>query len=190
MVERDIVHAKLTELRAELERQRVPITVLPGNEVRLESARFFYDAMEAGKFCYLADDPRFLLLEQAWEGFCPDTLDIVKTLTERGTKVIIAHPERHLFFRAKPQLLEAQLALGAWTQVSVGSLLGENGPDAQAFAFDLLDRGLVHTLATDAHNMTRKPILSLGFQAVAERAGVAAAQAIRERLESILPAYA
>lgn len=98
----------------------------------------------------------------------------------------MAHPERHPFFRGAPDLLDRLVRTGAvWTQVSVGSLFGEYGPEAQAFAYYLVDRGLAHTLASDAHNLKRKPVMSTGFQAVAARAGAAAADAIRERMSAI-----
>lgn len=188
-VDRRTVHQKLSALEEELRREGVTgLTLLPGNEVRLENARFFYEAAEREDFCYLGDRKDFLLLEQAWEGYCPETLDIIKDLRAQGTTPILAHPERQLFFRADMELLERQLELGAWTQVNVGSLLGETGPDAQAYAFNLLDRGLVHTIATDAHNLKRRPNLSLGFQAIEKRAGAAAAQAIRERMATIIDA--
>ncbi|HZG77958.1 MAG TPA: CpsB/CapC family capsule biosynthesis tyrosine phosphatase [Paenibacillus sp.] len=186
-VDRAVVHRKLEDVREELDRQGVTLTLLPGNEVRLESSKFFYEAAEADAFCYLGGDKRFLLVEQPWEGFNPDTHSIIKDLLAQGTRPILAHPERQLFFRASFDLLERQLALGCWTQVNVGSLLGENGPDAQAFAFDLVDRGLAHTIATDAHNLKRRPNLSLGFQAIEARAGAAAAEAIRARMATIAP---
>jgi protein-tyrosine phosphatase len=186
-VDRDTVLRKVAELSSELARQGIPITVLPGNELRLESVEFVSDAMDSGQFCYLADDSKFVLLEQAWEGYNPGTPALIERFTERGVRVILAHPERHLFFRAKPELLDPLLARGAWTQINASSLIGETGPDAQAFAFHLVDRGLAHTLATDAHNLTRRPILSLGFQAVANRAGEAEAEAIRDRMRAIVP---
>ncbi|MCI3927240.1 hypothetical protein MO973_44420 [Paenibacillus sp. TRM 82003] len=187
-VDRALVASRLEQVRAALAQHDIPLRLLPGNEVRLESLSFVLDGMRSGSFYYLADNPGFLLLEQAWEGFNPDTNRLVERLLHQGTRPILAHPERHMFFRMRPSLLEELLAMGAWSQVNVGSLLGENGPDAQAFAYDLLDRGLLHTIGTDAHNLTRRPNLSLGFAAIEARAGVATAQAIRERMTSIVPA--
>jgi protein-tyrosine phosphatase len=80
-------------------------------------------------------------------------------------------------------LLEA----GAWTQVNVDSLLGNNREEAQKFAFWLVDHNYVSTLATDAHNMNRKPNLSQGYRIIAERAGKDRADAIRKRMRQIVP---
>jgi protein-tyrosine phosphatase len=185
-IERETVVRKAAELQAEIDRLGLPLTIRHGNEVRMESAAFIKQAIAGERFCYLADNRKFVLMEQPWEGFCTTTWELVETLRDQGTTIILAHPERHIFFRAEPTLLDRMIDMGVWTQVSVGSLIGENGPDAQAFAERLADRGLAHTLATDAHNMTRKPLMALGFRAVAERKGEAAADAIRDRMRSIL----
>ncbi|HZG87590.1 tyrosine-protein phosphatase [Paenibacillus sp.] len=185
-VERDTVIAKTKELQAELDRLGIPLSIRYGNELRLENGSFIREALSTGNFCPLNDNPKFVLMEEPWEGFHPDTWDVIEEFRGRGTKIILAHPERHGFFRAEPSLLDRMLATGVvWTQVSAGSLIGEYGVDAQAFAYGLVDRGLAHTLATDAHNMTRKPLLAHAYDAVAARAGAAAADAIRERMRSI-----
>jgi len=185
-VEQETVRAKASELQAELDRLGIDLRIRCGNELRLENRSFVQKTLAEERICFLGDNPAFVLMEEPWEGFQPETWDVLETMRGRGTTVILAHPERHLFFRAEPKLLDRMIDTGAvWTQVSVDSLLGNNGPDAQAFAYRLVDRGLAHTLATDAHNITRKPILALGFDAVAARAGAAAADAIRDRMATI-----
>jgi len=185
-VEKETVERKVAELQAELDRLGVPLSIVCGNEVRIEGAGFVLEALAKGRFCFLANNPAFVLMEEPWEGFHPDTWDVLETMRGRGTTIVLAHPERHPFFRNEPKLLERMIATGAvWTQVSVGSLLGENGPDAQAYAERLVDGGLAHTLATDAHNLRRQPVLSPGFDIVSARAGAKAAEAIRERMARI-----
>ncbi|WP_274366118.1 tyrosine-protein phosphatase [Paenibacillus thermotolerans] len=186
LVTEHTVRSKVKELQTELDRLNIPLTIMPGNELRLESPEFVYEAMAANRFCYLADNPRFVLLEQSWEKYHPDTPSVVAALKERGTTLILPHPERHFFFRERPKLLEELVGLGVWTQVSVDSLIGNNGPEVQKFALSLVDRGLAHTLATDAHNLRRKPNLSLGYKLVAQRAGAAAAEQIRGRMKRII----
>ncbi|WP_309118985.1 CpsB/CapC family capsule biosynthesis tyrosine phosphatase [Paenibacillus sp.] len=182
----DIVRPKAALLQAELDRLGIDLRIRCGNELVLESAAFVEETLRNERCCFLGDNPAFLLLEEPWAGFSPDTWDVLETLRARGTTAVLAHPERHAFFREEPSLLDRMIETGVvWTQVSVDSLIGNNGPDAKAFAARLVDRGQVHTLATDAHNVTRKPILALGFDAVAARAGAAAADAIRERMAAI-----
>jgi protein-tyrosine phosphatase len=111
-----------------------------------------------------------------------------KWFIQRGTRPIIPHPERHYFFRKQPELLTRLIDEGCWTQVSVDSLLGKNSDDAMDFAHRLIDDDLVHILATDAHNLHRKPNLSDGFRMVTERSGSQKAKEIHSRAQQILEA--
>lgn len=187
-VERSEVLAATAALQNELDRVGIGIRLHPGSEVRLEDANRFEEDLRQGAFCFLNDNGRHLLLEQRWHSYHPQTPEVVRRLITRGIIPIVPHPERHFFFREEAGLLEELLAAGAWTQVSVDSLLGANGPEARDFARLLLDRNQAHTLATDAHNVTRKPNLSEGFRIVREGWGNARAEEIRLRLEGILGA--
>lgn len=69
---------------------------------------------------------------------------------------IIAHPERNLVFQNKPELLAFFVQKGARTQITAASLTGGFGPEARAAAETFLVRNLVHFVATDAHNMTKR----------------------------------
>jgi protein-tyrosine phosphatase len=183
---RELVLNKVRQLQRELDRLRIRITVSPGNEVRLESADFIYEHAKKDHFCYLGPSDKYILLEQRWTEYSKETLTIVRWFLGRGTTPIIPHPERHTFFRSDPQLLVNLIDAGAWTQVSVDSLLGRNSEDAKAFAEWLVNNGHAHTLATDAHNIRRKPNLSAGIAIVRKLAGEQAAKRILERMDGIV----
>jgi protein-tyrosine phosphatase len=74
-----------------------------------------------------------------------------------GWTPIIAHPERNSVFQAKPELLVRLIELGAKTQVTCDSVTGHFGGDAQKAALEWIAAGLVHMMATDAHNLKRRP---------------------------------
>jgi protein-tyrosine phosphatase len=175
---------KVIELQQHLDQQQIPITIYPSNEVRLESAAFIYKHAE--HFAYLGPAQKFILLEQKWKDYSQDSLEIVQWFMQRGTIPIIPHPERHYFFRKQPELLIRLIDEGCWTQVSVDSLLGKNSDDAMDFAHRLIDSDLAHILATDAHNLHRKPNLSEGFRIVTERAGSHKAEEMLNRAMQIL----
>jgi protein-tyrosine phosphatase len=182
---RETVERKAKELQRTLDELGIPVKIRAGNEVRLESEAFVIGHAEREQFGYLDAGKRFVLLEQRWLGYEPASPDIVKWFVARGIRPIIAHPERHCFFRDDPALLTALLDLGAWTQVSADSLLGKNGEEAKAFAVKLLREDRMHTLATDAHNVRRKPNLAEGFRWIREHAGAAKADAVLERMAKI-----
>ncbi|HEX8152022.1 MAG TPA: CpsB/CapC family capsule biosynthesis tyrosine phosphatase, partial [Thermoanaerobaculia bacterium] len=70
---------------------------------------------------------------------------------------VIAHPERNLVFQSKPELLLTLIRGGARTQITAGSFTGEFGPEARRAAESWLAAGLVHFVASDAHNTKRRP---------------------------------
>ncbi len=185
MAKPHIQMAKLRELQQALKRAGVPVVVTPGNEVRLENAEYIYEHEANGDFLYLDARKRFILLEQRWSEYQPQTEEVCKWFLSRGTTPIIPHPERHAFFRNQPELLDRLMALGAWTQVTVDSLLGKNGEEAADFSRQMLRKRQVHVLATDAHNTRRKPNLSKGIRFVRKLVGDDAAHEILQRLDVI-----
>lgn len=183
---RDDVTRGVKRLNKALKEAAISVEIHPGHEVRIESSQYFYDHAKNETFHYLGSTGRYLLLEQKWSGYNNDSPEIVRWLLDRGVQPIIPHPERHTFFRQQPELLTRLIELGAWTQVSVDSLLGKNSEVAKTFGEWLIQTGNAHTIATDAHNPRRKPNLSLGFNIVRRLAGESEVQAILTRLQGII----
>lgn len=71
--------------------------------------------------------------------------------------------------------------------MSVDSLLGKNSDAAGQFAEWLIQHNYAHTLATDAHNIRRKPNLSTGFDIVDRLMGSDRVKEMKDRASSILP---
>jgi tyrosine-protein phosphatase YwqE len=65
-------------------------------------------------------------------------------------------------WRAAAACFRGQLAAGCVTQVSASSLMGAHGHEAQAAAWALVDYGLAHVIASDAHSARRAPCLEAG----------------------------
>ncbi|QHT58799.1 hypothetical protein GXP70_01590 [Paenibacillus lycopersici] len=186
LITADIVERKLEELQAELDRRRVAIRLHPGNEFRLENKAFIEAHLKQGDYRHLGRKKSHLLMEQRWTDYEADSPEIVERLLDAGVRPVLAHPERHFFFREDPALLQRLIELGIWTQVSADSLIGVNGPEAQQFGRWLIEAGLAHTLATDAHNVNRKPNLSAGMAVFEEIAGTEARAALEARMNSIV----
>lgn len=180
------VQRKVRELQQELDRLGIEVTIHPGNEVRLESKAFLYDQAKSGTFSYLDPAHHYVLLEQRWSDYNPETIEVVKWFLQRRTRPILPHPERHSFFRKQPELIEQLIQAGVWTQVTADSLNGRNGEEVRRFAEWLLANDYVHTIATDAHNVRRKPNLSSGYEAVRRLAGEERAEQIKARCQQIL----
>ncbi|GIP34761.1 tyrosine-protein phosphatase [Paenibacillus sp. J2TS4] len=186
-VPKSITYHKVRQLQDALQEAGIPLTVSCGHEVTLKDAEQFYKQTENNEYFHLNEEKTFLLLEQPWAGYMPDSLEVIDYLIANGVTPIIPHPERHVFFREEPKLLTGLIERGAWTQVSADSLAGRNNEDARRLALWLLENDLVHTLGSDAHNIRRKPNLGEGYQIIVEHAGEARQHEIIQRMALIIP---
>lgn len=183
---RAYVQNKTEILQKAFDQNGIKITLHPGCEVQLKNKLTLYRQVEQHQFCFLGPGTRYVLLEQRWTEYDPETPEIVAWLLARGITPIIPHPERHVFFRNQPELITQLIEAGAWTQVSVDSLLGNNNQEALEFANRLIDANHVHTLATDAHNIHRKPSLAIGYDYITDRVGKTRAEEINARCYGII----
>ena len=112
----------------------------------------------------------YLLMELSDMIVFPNTGAIWTDLENAGMRIILTHPERNPLLRQRIELIEEWVAQGRYMQVTAQSLLGVFGPKACEFATRMLDRGLVHFLASDGHNAKhRPPRLDQGFEWIARK---------------------
>ena len=70
---------------------------------------------------------------------------------------VITHPERNGLLRMRLEEIAGWVESGVYVQVTAQSLTGEFGQRARGFSQRLLDRGLVHFIASDGHDCERRP---------------------------------
>lgn len=178
----------VARLNDNLKRAEIPLTILPGSEIQLTDSDAYRLEFEDGLYCHLGDSASFTLLEFNWHGerYPPDAVELVGWLRERGMRPIVAHPERHDFFRDDPPRLRALADAGALLQITVDSLLGNHGLESRAAGEEMLRDYREVVLATDAHNLRRCSGLSPGYAWVRKRFGDERAANIRARSDGIL----
>lgn len=89
-----------------------------------------------------------------------------------GYVPVLSHPERMPWIADQYRTINDLMKSGVWLQLTAGSLLGEFGRDAKYWSERILDDGIAHVIATDAHdNRRRPPNLRLGRDAAAKRVG-------------------
>ncbi|MCC7155025.1 MAG: hypothetical protein IT161_10655 [Bryobacterales bacterium] len=109
---------------------------------------------------YTVNGTQYLLVELD-DAIHTSTPEYFDKLERAGIKIILTHPERYAGLREMPELVEHWVAAGRLMQVTAQSLLGRFGQQASSFSRHLMDRGLVHIIASDAHNThDRVPVLS------------------------------
>jgi protein-tyrosine phosphatase len=100
------------------------------------------------------------------------TDDVFYQMQAAGMTPIITHPERNMLLQKRLDKLETWVESGCLLQVTALSFLGRFGKQAKVFADRLLERGLVHIVASDAHDMKyRPPSLKEAYEYVSKACG-------------------
>ena len=136
----------------------------------------FAAGLRSGHLLSLADS-RYVLVEPPHHTVPPHLEDFFFNLIVAGYVPILTHPERLSWVPTNYDVLKRMVGGGVWMQVTAGSLAGTFGRTALYWAYRMLEEGLVHVIATDAHDTLRRPPdLAAGRELVAKRLGDEEAQ--------------
>lgn len=169
------IPTRVEELNLALRDMLIPLEVVPGAELSLPKAHELEDDTLRG-LCL--GQSRHLLVESPY-GDMDDQLEMtLSDLLARGFQPVLAHPERSAAFYGRAERLAELVGGGVLSSVTAGSMAGRFGEPVRGFTLTLLELGLVHDVASDAHNhLERPPDLIGGFKAAEERMPGITAQA-------------
>lgn len=158
--------------QAELDQQSIPLHIRAAAEVRLDHDVLTWVA--DGQIPYLGSwqGDKVMLLELPHSHVPVGADKLVEWLLKQGIRPMIAHPERNKDIIRSVDKLLPFTRLGCLLQVTAGAVAGTFGEPAHQRAIDLLERGWVTVLASDAHNLeARPPELEPGRAAAAQVVG-------------------
>lgn len=156
------------ELNGRLASEGVPIEVRTGAEVAVTRAGEVDPAQLLRM--RLGGGP-WLLLEPPFTPVATGLVGMVMDLQSHGHRIVLAHPERCPAFHRDPTAIGSLVQAGALTSITAGSLVGRFGGEVRRFALRLVEQGLVHNVASDAHDTIRR---TPGIAAELEEAGLGA----------------
>ena len=114
----------------------------------------------------------YLLIELPDTTIPPRMDQILYDLRLKGLTPILTHPERNGALQRSLAPLRPWLRADLLVQVTAGSLLGRFGGNAEELAWLLVEQNWVTVIASDAHNLTRRPpAMREAYDAVACRLG-------------------
>ena len=160
----DVIVAGVKELTARLAAAKIPLEVIPGAEVWLDTG-LLLDGH--GIIPYLGGALSFVLVHFPPRVDIGEVCELFSRLADRGITPIVTHPERQRPFQDDPEQLRVLVDGGALSQVTAASLTGKFGRKAATAARRFLDLGLVHLIASDAHSLEYRPPGLSAAQAVA-----------------------
>ncbi|MBV8566816.1 MAG: capsular biosynthesis protein [Methylobacteriaceae bacterium] len=156
-------------LQMVLHEARIPISLFAGADVHM--APDLVRSLRDGSVLTI-NESRYLLFEPPHHVLPPRLEDCTFELMTAGYIPIITHPERLSWVDRNYELLPRLARAGVLLQLTAGSLTGRFGGRAQYWSKRMMDDGLCHLIATDAHNLTgRPPVLSGACEMLTERLG-------------------
>jgi len=106
---------------------------------------------------YTINQQSYLLVEFSELLIFKNTDEIFARLSDAGMTPVITHPERNGLLRQRAEMIAKWVEQGVRVQLTAQSLTGGFGRRAKDFSRELLDRGLVHVVASDGHDCERRP---------------------------------
>ena len=172
--EPEVIAARLEEMRAAVDGA---IRIHTGCDFHLSYDNIQDSLQHPTK--YAINHKSYVLVEFSDLLIPKTTDDVFYQMQSAGMTPIITHPERNMLLHKRLEKLAEWAQSGCLVQVTAASFLGRFGKQAKAFADRLLERGLAHIVASDAHDLTRRPLaLSATRSLVEEKFGADIASAL------------
>jgi protein-tyrosine phosphatase len=165
-----VIKNKVEELNRKLIVNEIPLTILPGMEIGISEN--LSELLSAGRILTLGEG-NFILLEIPFISLPYGIEEIIFNLKTIGVSPILAHPERNKEIQKSPSRVKELVSAGAFVQVTAGSACGYFGESARRCLFDLAKQGVIHAVASDAHNShARPPLVTEGLRVLEESIGI------------------
>jgi protein-tyrosine phosphatase len=133
----------------------------------------FFSRVAEASFPRYDGGPAFLF-ELRLEMLPPHLDDVLFRLQTRGLRPVLAHPERYVPFQKAPDRLEALADRGIGLLVDLGALTGHHGRHQEKAARRLVESGVAHAVASDAHNREDVKIAGEAIAWIRRKLGLAA----------------
>jgi protein-tyrosine phosphatase len=163
---------KFQQLQQLIKKNGIAFTVWLGAEIHCQ-AKFH----PLSRMATLNGNQKYLMMELPMGELPMDAGERLFNLSLEGITPILAHPERNAVIIKNRELVYQFVQQGVMVQINAGSLTGEFGKTIRQTAFELVDRRMVHAVASDGHSAGTRPMLmKKARDLAAEKWGKAVAQ--------------
>ena len=152
-----IIKTMVLDFKRALLEENIPLHVGVAAEVRIGIE--IMDQINQRQIPFLGtwEGKKVMLLEMPHSHVPMGIEKLVGWLIERNILPMIAHPERNKDVHRDIHKIDDLIGMGCLFQVTASSLTGQWGTPSLNRAMELLDRGVVTVLASDAHNLKSRP---------------------------------
>lgn len=155
-VHRTEITEKFGELQTRLAAENIPLRIVPNAEWMLDAATTENLPSLLPDLITMADAGRYALVEfpRPFPSFA--TL-VPEMLSPHGLRPILAHVERYAIVAQNPSRVEELINRGYVIQINAESITNTYFPATIETCRRLIQRGLVHVVASDSHSVDRRP---------------------------------
>lgn len=151
------IEAAFHSFNEHVKRESIPLSLSFAAEVRVNELIPIWHKKGELPFLGKYDGKNVLLLEMP-HSHIPQGLDVlIKWLLRNNIQPLIAHPERNRELIAENHKFNWLQRQGCLFQATAGAFVGRFGERVEEFAFRLLEKGAFHVVASDTHDLIRRP---------------------------------
>lgn len=154
-----VIQSAFKELKTEVTKAAIDVQLAYAAEIRLDSEILTLVANNQLPLYGRFGDQRFMLLEFPHSHIPAGSDVLIKHLKKHNITPVIAHPERNRDLLKAPHKIKPFVRLGCWFQVTASSITGHFGEDCQTLALSYIEQNIIQIVASDAHNVKRRPPL-------------------------------
>lgn len=177
---------KLTaEYQKRLKDENIPLTVFPGQEVRISGD--LPQALDDDDILFLDEDGRYMLLEFPSDDVPSYAKDMIFKIMQRGITPIIVHPERNSRILKEPVILQELIEQGCMVQITASSYIGTFGKDIEEMSRRFIEAGQCSCFASDAHDLPKRQYeYSEALEKLSNEFGQGVAQEYRDNAQALV----
>lgn len=170
--------AQVRRVRDELQaRVGDRLKLATGCDFHLDPENLEFLRKDARVYCINQHD--YLLVEFNEFSIPPAVDQTLHAIQLGGLRPVVTHPERNSLLRTHPERLRKWVQQGCFAQVTGGALTGSFGPTSREVALRWIAEGLIHFVASDAHNSRSRPLrLQPAYTVVVDQFGQEKARAL------------
>ncbi len=180
----DVIKATVAFQEA-LEEAQIPLTVFPGQEVRINGN--LLKALDDDDILFADEGEQYLMLEFPDDDVPHYTERMIFYLQQRGITPVIVHPERNTMIMDHPDVLYDLLKKGCLSQITASSYVGTFGKKVARFSKQLITAGQGYVFASDAHDLPgRKYEMRQAFEQLEREFGTRMVACYQQNARSII----
>ena len=181
---RDVIR-RTNEFQKRINAHNIPLTVFPGQEVRINGQ--LLEALDKDDILFADTAGKYMMLEFPDDDVPHYTNQMIFDLQQRGIIPVIVHPERNTRIMAEPDLIYQLLEKGCLSQITASSYVGTFGKNVENFSRQLIEAGQGYVFASDAHDLPgRKYEMRQAFEKLKREFGQEIVEQYQQNAKSII----